>query len=221
MGPGLYAILDIPWVYRLSQTLLAPGKPWMIQKVFDLAFPHSRGKVLDLGCGPKLVTPEPKGLLVGVDINEAFLRDYTGGSLDRDPRLVARPPKGRTRLGYRASVDHLPFAAHTFDEIRAVGFLHHLPDRVLEQAVKEMRRCLKPGGRVVVLEDVWPRNGWTRPMAWFIRRFDRGAHMRDQEGLLRIFTKAWPGKWETSRHTYTLTGSELLYLTRRKREGGK
>jgi SAM-dependent methyltransferase len=188
----------------------------MFPKVLRRAFPHSRGKVLDLGCGPKLVTPVPKGLLVGADINEAYLREYTGGFLDKDIRRVARPPKGRSRLGYQASVDRLPFAPNSFDEIRAVGFLHHLPDRVLEGAVREMRRCLKPGGRVVVLEDVWPRNGFTRPLAWFIRRFDRGDHMRDQEELLRIFQKVWPGAWEASRHTYTLTGSELLHLTRRK-----
>lgn len=216
MIKSLYALLDIPWVYRLSQAVLAPGKPWMIQKVFDLAFPHSKGKVLDLGCGPQLVTPAPQGLLVGADINEAFLRDYTGGFLDKDPRLVVKPPKGRTRLGFKASVDRLPFAANSFDEVRAVGFLHHLPDKVLEGAFKEMRRCLKPGGRVVVLEDVWPRRGWTRPAAWFIRRFDRGEYMRTQKEMERIVQKAWPGAWKFSRHTYTLTGSEMLYLTRVK-----
>jgi SAM-dependent methyltransferase len=188
----------------------------MIQKVFDQAFPDSKGKVLDLGCGPKLVTPAPKGLLIGADISQAYLMEYTGGFLDKDIRLVAKPPKGRTRLGFQASVDRLPFAANSFDEARAVGFLHHLPEKVLEGALREIKRCLKPGGRVVVLEDVWPLRGWTRPLAWFIRRFDRGTYMRTQEELLSLFQKAWPGPWETSRHTYTLTGSELLYLTRRK-----
>jgi SAM-dependent methyltransferase len=216
MIKGLYAILDVPWIYRLSQLLLAPGKPWMIQKVFRRAFARSKGRVLDLGCGPKLVSPAPRGLLVGLDIHEPYLRDYTGGFLDKDTRLIRRPPKGRDRLGYKGSVDHLPFQAGTFDEVRAIGFLHHLPEKVLKGAIREIRRCLKKGGRVVVLEDLWPKHAWTRPVAWLIRRLDRGDFMRSEEQLLDIFQKAWPGKWESERYTYTLTGTELLYLSRVK-----
>jgi SAM-dependent methyltransferase len=212
----LYGLLDIPWIYRLSQILLAPGKPWMMKRVFERAFSRSEGRVLDMGCGPKLVTPEPKGLLVGVDINESFVRKYTGGFLDKNPKSVFHPPDSRNRLGFLASVDNLPFENGSFDEVRAVGFLHHLPHEVLVKAIGEMFRCLRKGGKVIVLEDVWPVRGWTRPIAWIIRRLDRGDYMRSQEELLALFQEAWPGHWEQERYTYTFTGSELLYLARSK-----
>lgn len=212
----LYALLDIPWVFRLSQALLAPGKSWLMRRVFKQAFAPCPGRVLDLGCGPQLVTPDPGGLLVGVDLNESFLRQYTRGFLDEDPQMVFEPPAGRRRLGFKASADRLPFADGSFDETRAVGFLHHLAPETLSGAIREMRRCLKPGGRCVVLEDVWPRRAWARPLAWLIRRLDRGDYMRTQEELMWIFQEAWPGEWEWRRYTYTLTGSELLYLSRVK-----
>jgi hypothetical protein len=53
-------------------------------------------------------------------------------------------------------------------------------------------------------------------MAWVIRRLDRGDYMRTQEQLLALFQEACPGPWEWKRYTYTLTGSELLYLARSK-----
>ncbi len=212
----LYAILDIPWVYRLSQIILAPGKPWLFKRLCDRVFAGSQGKILDVGCGPKLVTPKPQGLLVGVDVNEAFLREYTGGFLDKDPALVINPSPSREKLGYLAPVDHMPFADGSFDQVRAVGFLHHLPDDELARGIREMDRCLKKGGRFVVLEDVWPRRAWARPIAWVIRRLDRGEFMRTQEELLELFQKACPGKWEWERCNYTFIGSELLYLNRVK-----
>jgi SAM-dependent methyltransferase len=212
----LYDWLEIPWIFRLSQVLLAPGKPWLFKRMFKHVFKPSWGSVLDVGCGPRLVTPKPEGLLVGVDVNAAHLRKYTGGFLDQDPRAVFSPPPSRRRLGFLASADHLPFDDDSFDEARATGFLHHLPHENAVEAIREMHRCLRKGGRLIVLEDVWPRRGWARPIAWLIRRLDRGAYMRTQEELLALFQEARPGNWEWRRFTYTFVGHELLYLSRVK-----
>ena len=184
----------------------------MMKRVFERAFNQSHGVVLDVGCGPKLTTPPPKGLLVGVDINESYLLKYTGGFLDVDPQSVFHPPVSRNRLGFLAPADRLPFAEGSFDEARATGFLHHLPNDQLIEAIREMHRCLRKGGRLIALEDVWPLRAWARPLAWLIRRLDRGDYMRTQEELLKLFQEACQGTWECSRYTYTLTGTELLYL---------
>jgi SAM-dependent methyltransferase len=182
--------------------------------MFKKVFRPSRGSVLDVGCGPTLITPKPDGLLVGVDVNESYLRKYTGGFLDQDPQAVSSPP--RTCLGFLAPAEHLPFADDSFDEARATGFLHHLPQENAAGAIREMHRCLRRGGRLIVLEDVWPRRAWTRPIAWLIRRLDRGEYMRTEEELLALFQEARPGNWEYRRFTYTLVGHELLWLSQVK-----
>jgi len=212
----LYELLEIPWVFRLSQVLLAPGKPWLFRRMSRKVFKSSQGTVLDVGCGPRLITPKTDGLLVGVDVNEAYLRKYTGGFVDQDPQAVFSPPSSRKCLGFLAPAEHLPFADDSFDEARATGFLHHLSDENAADAIREMRRCLRKGGRLVVLEDVWPIRAWARPIAWLIRRLDRGEYMRTEEELLALFQEACPGNWERRRFTYTFVGHELLYLSQVK-----
>ena len=216
MIQGLYRLLDVPWVYKLSQFILSPGKKWLFKRLCEKVFRGSRGLVLDVGCGPELITPPPEGLLVGVDINPVFIREYTGEGVDQDPALISNPPSGRKRLGYVAPVSHMPFADGTFDQVRAVGFLHHLPQDEMVRGIREMDRCLKRGGRFVVLEDVWPRRNWSRPIAWLVRWLDRGRFMRTEEELLTLFQQACPGKWVWERHNYNMIGSELLYLNRMK-----
>lgn len=154
--------------------------------------------------------------MVGVDVNESYLRQYTGGFVDRDPQVVFSPPSSRKCLGFLAPAEHLPFADDSFDEARATGFLHHLSDENAIAAIREMHRCLRKGGRLIVLEDVWPLRARTRPIAWLIRRLDRGKYMRTEERLLALFQEACPGSWECRRFTYTLVGHELLYLSQAK-----
>lgn len=213
----IYGLLDIPWVYRLSQVLLAPGKSLLFNRICNRIFHQSTGLVLDVGCGPKLVTPRPPGRWVGVDINESYIRKYTGGFLDKNPEWVSHPPDSRKCLGFLAPADHLPFADASFDEVRAVGFLHHLSHETGLGAIREMYRCLRPGGTLIVLEDIWPLKAWTRPIAWLTRKLDRGKFMRTQAELLELFQEACPGPWEWKRYTYTFTGSELLHLNRTKK----
>jgi ubiquinone/menaquinone biosynthesis C-methylase UbiE len=46
--------------------------------------------------------------------------------------------------------EHLPFAAGSFDVITCSNSFHHYPHQ--DQAVKEMYRVLRPGGRLVILD---------------------------------------------------------------------
>jgi SAM-dependent methyltransferase len=213
----IYRLLEIPFVYRLSQFLLAPGINRLMKPVHQKLFSRSEGKVLDVGCGPTLTTPEPDGLLVGVDINETYLKDYTGGFLDTDPHLVLNRPLSRRRLGFAASAERLPFADESFDEARSNGLFHHLPDEIALRAFREMYRCVRSGGRIVILDAVWPLRVWTRPIAWLTRRFDRGPHVRSQEEMLRLSQNACPGDWEWERRTGTYSGLEYLFLQYVKR----
>lgn len=208
----IFGILEIPFVYDLSQTLLAPGATKLLNRLFKKVFQRTAGLVLDVGCGPKLKTPRPEGLLVGVDINPSYIRKYTGGFLDEDPDTVLRPPPGRNCLGFVASADTLPFPDGVFEEARSSAFFHHVDDSRTARVLGEMRRCLRPGGRIVVWDAALPQRPWARPLAWLTFRMDRGRYMRTQEQLLRVFQEGCPGEWRWERHTYTYTGMELLFL---------
>lgn len=107
-------------------------------------------RVLELGCGPGFVTERllellPEGSVTAVDL---------------DPEMVALA-RARLREHERvevaeASATALPFADGSFDAVVARLVLEHVPDR--DAALRELRRILRTGGRLFVIEidDGWP-----------------------------------------------------------------
>lgn len=59
----------------------------------------------------------------------------------------------------------MPFEDDTFSASCVSFGIRNFPDRL--QGLREMTRCIKPGGRVVVLELSEPRKGFTAPFARF------------------------------------------------------
>jgi len=91
-----------------------------------------------------------EGLVVLSDINNSML------SIGRDKLL----DKGYSSpVAYvQANAEQLPFASNHFDCI-SIGFGLRNVTR-MEQALSEMYRCLKPGGRVLILEFSKPTHSW-------------------------------------------------------------
>jgi len=101
------------------------------------------GRVLDIGCGPGLMTEtlvERGGEVWGVDFLESAL-------------AWARAEAEKASWGDRAhyvvgDAQALPFSAATFDTVIAMGVLEYLSDA--QRFVSEARRVLQPGGLLVV-----------------------------------------------------------------------
>ena len=107
---------------------------------FFIPYLHSGMSLLDCGCGPgsitlgfaKLVTP---GEVVGVDMAENQLEQARANAQEQ----------GVANLRFEmANVYDLPFPDHSFDAVFSHAVVEHLGDPL--QALKEMRRVLKPGG---------------------------------------------------------------------------
>lgn len=104
--------------------------------------------VLDVGCGPGTDLPAmaaatgPNGKVIGVD---------------QDP-MMCDTARQRTRaypyVEVQAGDAHaLPFEPASVDRVRADRVLQHLADPAT--AVAELRRVLRPGGRVALAEPDW------------------------------------------------------------------
>jgi ubiquinone/menaquinone biosynthesis C-methylase UbiE len=105
-------------------------------------------RVLDVGTGPgylalaasRLVGPEGRG--VGIDASPEMI--------DRARMLAAREG---ARAEYRvASAESLPFEDGSFDVAVSRLVLHHLPGDLKLRALGEMRRVLRPDGRLLVAD---------------------------------------------------------------------
>jgi demethylmenaquinone methyltransferase/2-methoxy-6-polyprenyl-1,4-benzoquinol methylase len=82
----------------------------------------------------------PTGRVVHTDINEAMLREGRDRLLDKGvvlPTMVC-------------DAEQLPFASESFDLVSVAFGLRNMTHK--DQALKEMLRVLKPGGKLLVLE---------------------------------------------------------------------
>ncbi len=105
-------------------------------------------RVLDVGAGPGFFASGLAGLVGatghvdGVDINARFVADA-------NERFASTP-----NLQFHHVTDHvLPFEEGTFDRVICKNVLEYVPDLVATLA--EVKRVLKPGGRVHVIDSDW------------------------------------------------------------------
>jgi SAM-dependent methyltransferase len=99
-------------------------------------------RVLEVGCGNAYTLgkyAEHGAEVYGLDITEASIK------ISRQ-RFEYRGLNGNFRVG---NAEDLPYETDYFDCICSMGVLHHVPDT--EKAVSEIYRCLKPGGRLIVM----------------------------------------------------------------------
>jgi demethylmenaquinone methyltransferase / 2-methoxy-6-polyprenyl-1,4-benzoquinol methylase len=133
--------LDVRWRRRAARAVVRPGD-----------------RVLDAACGT--------GDLAIADA-EAGAREVVG--LDFSPRMLERARRKSTEIEWvQGDLLALPFPDGSFDAA-TVGFgVRNVAD--LERGLRELRRVLRPGGRLGVLEITRPR-GPVRP--FFTLWFDR------------------------------------------------
>jgi demethylmenaquinone methyltransferase/2-methoxy-6-polyprenyl-1,4-benzoquinol methylase len=143
-------------------------------------------KVLDVACGPGLVTQcamelvGPSGSVTGLDPSIGMLREAQ---------------KGPCRSLVRGVGEHLPFPDGHFDFLSMGYALRHVPD--LRGAFAEYRRVLKPGGIVLLLEISRPRSALVFYLSrFYIKRvlgaaFTAGTGNQDMKTLMAYW-------WETT-----------------------
>jgi ubiquinone/menaquinone biosynthesis C-methylase UbiE len=129
--------------------------------------------VLDLACGPGNFSRSfaravgPEGLVVGVDASDTMLA--RGGE-----ELRQNDPGNLVLI--RGDATALPFRDASFDGACCFAALHLFPDPFA--ALDEMRRTLRPGGRIALLTSV-RRELTLKPLKPLI---ERASGMRIFEG---------------------------------------
>ncbi len=118
---------------------------------------HAGERILEVGCGTGadlLQFAKHGALATGVDITEKHVE-------------LARERLGDRAVIHHADMRHLPFEDETFDYIYSHGVLHHSSEP--EQAIREMFRVLRPGGRINVHVYAY----WSAVTLWGVLRYGR------------------------------------------------
>jgi phosphatidylethanolamine/phosphatidyl-N-methylethanolamine N-methyltransferase len=104
------------------------------------------------------------GLELGVGTGANFVHHPNGARVvatDISPRMLRRAAANPQRRGAplaAADAMRLPFADHTFHWVAETLIFCEVPDPVA--GLREVRRVLRPAGRLVMLEHVRPPGAW-------------------------------------------------------------
>jgi ubiquinone/menaquinone biosynthesis C-methylase UbiE len=122
--------------------------PAMREQAADLAALRPGESVLEVGCGTGELTQRararvgPAGRVCGIDPSAEMI-------------AVARQKSARAGLGidYRvATIEALPFPDASFDVVLSSLMMHHLPEDLKSVGLGEVRRVLRPDGRLLIVD---------------------------------------------------------------------
>lgn len=132
------------------------GKIRVREKLLDELRLRGDEDILDIGCGSGLMLVGAAGRLTtgtatGVDLWRA--RDQLGSSREVCLRNARRQGVEDKVTLVDGDVRKLPFEDGSFDIAFASLAIHNLhPDSERETCIRELRRVLRPGGRMVILD---------------------------------------------------------------------
>jgi ubiquinone/menaquinone biosynthesis C-methylase UbiE len=139
--------------YDLSTSIMTLGR---IRRLRTLTVDYTLLKpgesVLDVGCGTGGVTI-PAKFQIG--------RNGRAAGIDPAPEMIAVARRKAQRAGieidFRVGViESLPFPDETFDVVTSSLMMHHLPEHLRVKGLAEIRRVLKPSGRILIADMMRP-----------------------------------------------------------------
>ena len=142
-------VLHKAFLYDMLLSFLSFGKESeMRERALRLARLSSGENVLDIGCGT--------GTLAITAKRQVGRNGYVCG-IDASPEMLARASKKARKAGLEvdfrnALVESMPFRDGQFDVVLSTLMLHHLPGKLRNQCAAEVRRVLKPGGRLLAID---------------------------------------------------------------------
>lgn len=190
---SIAAVPGTPEFFRAFDTLREADdcEPWEFSNYIHGYSDATGLRVLDVGCGNGYVLSQYAkfgATVCGVDLTQTAI-DLCNA------RFALAGIKGDFRL---TDGDRLPFDNDSFDIACSMGVLHHIEDP--RPMLAEMRRVLKPGGRIILMLYYW--GSWKYHVVFRVKRLFNSRYRGKSQAealnmndggdcpLARVYTRA-------------------------------
>lgn len=181
--PTTGIVLHSPVLYDFTVWLAFLGKERAFRdRVLQLARLRKGESVLDVGCGTGTLAiaakriAGPDAAVYGIDASAEMI-----------VKAKQKARKFRAEVLFKDSLaEALPFPDAQFDLVLSTVMLHHLPRKARLQCANEIRRVLKPAGRMLAVDF----EGFSEQKRSILSHFHRPhGHVREQD-IVALLTEA-------------------------------
>jgi len=168
--------------YDLFVQLFTLGRAKALRQLtIDQAQLRAGESVLDVGCGTGDLTLLAKqrvgatGRVCGIDAGPEMIQV-----------AQRKATQAHAEIEFRVEpIEALTFADQSFDVVLSSLMMHHLPDDLKPRALAELRRVLKPGGRLVIADFKRPTNHLSQGLIGLMMHGHVQQGVEDLSGLLK------------------------------------
>jgi ubiquinone/menaquinone biosynthesis C-methylase UbiE len=145
------------------------------QMTIELAGVKPGDCVLEVGCGTGTLTlaakrqAGPSGKAFGIDIIPGMIEASRHKAAEAHEEITFQ----------EGSIDSIPFPENAFDVVMCSFMIFHMSEETRCKGISEIRRVLKPGGRLLVLDLALPTQPFQRAIAQRLLGFSAGEDLRD------------------------------------------
>ena len=174
------------------------GKAYLIRKILECNYNSGKSlRILDVGCGTGFITRmlAEYGEVTGLDMADIALEFCEKNGINNV---------------IKGSITNIPYQDNQFDLVCALDVLYHLAVENDEDAIREVHRVLKPGGRVIIT---------TSAMKCHVGKNDivqHGARRHSRNELLEKCERV--GLVHERSSYYTVAFFPLVYIIRKLQE---
>jgi ubiquinone/menaquinone biosynthesis C-methylase UbiE len=173
----LHALIEklsnYPRFFLLCRGLLEANFSVIRKTIQDHLASDPRIRVLDVACGP------------GAFSNLFSEQSYTG--IDINPRYIDYAREHFRGEFFVQDARKLSFEEGRFDEALVYGLLHHLDDSDVTAVAESLRRVVRPGGAVLVIEDI-PTESRLNLVGHLLHWIENGHYIRPAEEYRRLLS---------------------------------
>jgi SAM-dependent methyltransferase len=185
------------------------GTASALRRLVEQAQLEANQRVLDLGCGTGALSLIAKRAQPGIEIV----------GLDPDEKALALARRKAQRAGPALRLeqgfgDALPFPDASFDRVLSSFMFHHLETEQKPAVLREIRRVLRPGGRLHLLDFGGAGHGLGAFLARLVHR-EESLRANTDDGLTALMREAGFANAAETEQRKSLFGGLIYYRAAR------